>query len=301
MSDHAVPKDSTAGAEHGHDDPMSHVPPGSIWPLVVTLGLLILPFSVLILLGNMHFTLGNILPNSASTWTVPQGWGLPLVIVAGLIVLYSLMGWANQIIKEKAISHDLGQQQTDLKQFIGMFLLGELSVFGAIFGYFYHRKLNGTDFGPIHGMHLGGWQIAIATFILITSSATAEVAHRGIEHGHRLLGKVMLIVTILLGIAFLAFQAFEYGELFSRGYSPAALGSSSDPSSASFASVFFAGTGFHGLHVAIGLVMLFMVLLRLEFGHFRGSRHFSMIAASWYWHFVDIVWIILFISFYVVA
>ena len=77
-------------------------------------------------------------------------------------------------------------------------------------------------------------------------------------------------------------------------------GTSSD-THAAFASVFYTATGFHGLHVAIGLIMLFMVLFRLEVGHFQGRRNFSMTAASWYWHFVDIVWILLFITVYVVG
>ena len=91
---------------------------------------------------------------------------------------------------------------------------------------------------------------------------------------------------------------FEWGELLQRGFKPSAIPESG---ASSFAAVFYTGTGFHALHVATGLAMLIMVLLRLETGHFRGRRHFSLVAASWYWHFVDIVWVLLFITVYVVA
>ncbi len=283
---------------HGDEDPMSHVPPGSIWPLFVAIALLILPFGTLIQLGALKFDLSSLSPKWHAAWDVPQAWGLPLLVIGGIALLFSLMGWAHQIIREKAISHDLRQQQSDLKQFTFMFLVGEFSVFGAIFGYFYHRKIWDPAFGPTPGLEIGGAMVAYATFILIFSSVTCEVAHRCLEHGRRGWAKALLVTTILLGTIFLGFQAFEYGALIQRGFTPAAL---ADTPSAAFCSLFFSGTGFHGLHVAIGLVMLFMVLLRLEAGHFQGSRHFSAIAASWYWHFVDIVWVMLFITIYVVA
>jgi len=91
---------------------------------------------------------------------------------------------------------------------------------------------------------------------------------------------------------------FEWGELFQKGFAPLALGESG---SSAFAATFFTGTGFHALHVTIGLIMLFMVLMRIESGHFHGTRNFSVVAASWYWHFVDVVWVLLFITVYVVA
>lgn len=299
MSKQAV-VDSHAHDSHGHgdEDPMSHVPPGSIWPLLVGISLLILPFATLIALGALQFDLSNLSPDWRATWTVPKSWGLPLLVIGGVALLFTLMGWAHQIIKEKQISHDLAVQQKDLKQFTLMFLLGEFSVFGAIFAYFYHRKIWDPAFSPPPGLTIGTATVAYATFILIFSSATCEVAHRCLEHGKRGWAKALLVVTILLGTIFLGFQAFEYGELVQRGFTPVAL---ANTPSASFCSVFFSGTGFHGLHVAIGLVMLFMVLLRLEAGHFQGSRHFSAIAASWYWHFVDIVWVMLFITIYVVG
>jgi len=322
MSDHAVPVDHAGASEPSQAELMSHVPPGSLWPLLLTGALTCIPF------GTLAFTAPNVL----FTWQVPadktaagsakpaevmlaelaqavaqqHSLGFWLLAIGGLALLVTLMGWANQIIREKVISHDVVAQQHDLKHFLAMFLVSEFAAFGAIFAYFYHRKIwaGGPNadyvYGPhgIPGLHFGGPLVAYATFILIFSSLTCEIAHRCLEHGRLGAARLLLITTIVLGVIFLGFQGFEYGELVQRGFTTTALG---DHPAASFVSLFFASTGFHGLHVAIGLVMLFMVLMRLELGHFRGRRHFSMVAASWYWHFVDIVWVALFITVYVVA
>jgi cytochrome c oxidase subunit III len=190
------------------------------------------------------------------------------------------------------------QQHNDLQLFILLFLCGEAAAFGAIFGYYYHRNAQDATFGPLPGMHLGGAFAAYATFFLLSSSLTCEVAHHAIVAGKKFLGKSMLALTIVLGVVFLGMTGFEWGELLQRGFKPSLIESTG---ASSFAALFFTGTGFHALHVATGLIMLFMVLMRLETGHFQGKRHFSLVAASWYWHFVDIVWVLLFITVYVVA
>lgn len=280
----------------GHDDPMSHVPPGSIWPLLVTLGLMCVPFGVLSVLGvmkNSHWGIGKLTLASPLV-------GELLITAGGLVFLYCLMAWCNQIIKEKVISHDVIAQQKDLQMFVLLFLCGEATAFGAIFGYFYHRRIMDPGFGPIISphFHFGGPSVAYATFLLLFSSVTCEFAHHALTRHKIGLAKLFFVFTILLGMAFLGMQGLEWGELIQRGFTPVSIPSGS---SASFAAIFFTGTGFHGLHVSIGLVMLFMVLLRLEVGHFRGKRHFAAVAASWYWHFVDIVWVLLFITVYVVS
>ena len=134
--------------------------------------------------------------------------------------------------------------------------------------------------------------------LLIFSSVTCEIAHRAFEHGHRQMARFMMASTILLGIVFLGFQAYEYGELVYAGFTPDNLDGTRFNA---FSSTFFVATGFHGLHVLIGLVMIALVALRMEFGHMDSKRHFSMKAASLYWHFVDIVWILLFITIYVMS
>jgi len=289
MSDHAINPAQPAPEAH-YDDPMSHVPPGSLWPFLVMIGLVIAPFGVLSVLG--------VLGKSHVGPLADPRVGIILIGIAAVIFAYCLMGWAHQIIREKRIAHDVVQQQKDLQMFILLFLSGEASAFGAIFGYFYHREVHDATFGPLPGMHFGGPFAAYATFFLLSSSLTCEVAHHAIEKGRLQLGRLFLVFTIVLGVTFLGMTGYEWGELLQRGFKAtdiAATGSSS------FAAIFFTSTGFHALHVATGLAMLIMVLIRLEAGHFRGKRHFSLVAASWYWHFVDIVWVLLFITVYVVA
>lgn len=287
---------------------MSHVPPPSWWPLLVTVALIVIPFATLTAMGVLKWS-----GDFVGLFHIPLEWLNPsaehagtvkvigeVALIGGFIgLVFTLMGWAHQVIKEKPLSHDLDQAQRDLKFFTLCFLTGELAIFGAIFGYFYHRKIWDVtgEFGVPHSLHFGGPVAAYATFLLISSSVTCEISHHLVEHGKRGLAKFWLLTTIVLGVIFLGFQGKEYGELIVRGFTPAHL---TDGHSA-FASLFYTATGFHGLHVAIGLVMLFMVLMRLEVGHFQGRRHFSMVAASWYWHFVDIVWVLLFITVYVVG
>ncbi len=299
MSDHVidaatvvgVPGHETPQVAAAHDDPMSHVPPPSLWPFLVMLGLITLPFGVLSVLGALDQTpIFGPLRNPHV--------GVAIIIVSALMFLFCLMGWSNQIIKEKRISHDVVQQQKDLQMFILLFLSGEAAAFGAIFGYFYHRNFQDPTFGPLPSMHFGGPLVAYATFFLLSSSLTCEVAHHAIHSGKRLLGKLFLILTLVLGVIFLGMTGYEWGELLQRGFKPSLI---PETGASSFASLFFTGTGFHAIHVATGLVLLFMVLMRLETGHFQGKRSFSLVAASWYWHFVDIVWVILFITVYVVA
>ncbi|HEX3132740.1 MAG TPA: heme-copper oxidase subunit III [Planctomycetota bacterium] len=291
MSDPA--STNAAAPAHGHEDPMSHVPPPSLWPLVVTAGLTLMPFGVVSLLGTLK---------QSPIWgplTNPTV-GLVTLLLGSLIFVVCLMGWCHQNIKEKLISHDVVKQQKDLQSFILLFLTGELMAFGAVFGYFYHQAVYYEGFSPVHGMHFGGPMVAYATFILLFSSVTCEFAHHALQAHKMLMAKVLFLATIVLGAVFLSFQGLEWGELIQKGFYPVG-GSLNGTEAAAFASCFYVGTGFHGLHVAIGLVMLFMVLMRLEFGHFKGQRHFSVVAASWYWHFVDIVWVLLFITVYVVG
>ena len=293
----AAPSPPASSDTAPHVDPMSHVPPPSLWPLLVTAGLTLVPFGVLSVIGGMEDTAWGI--GSVLNLKNPVI-GKLLLTVGGLTFIFCLMGWCHQIIREKAISHDVIKQQKDLQMFVLLFLSGEFAAFGAVFGYFYHRRIQDATFGPMHvdGFHFGGPTVAYATFILLFSSVTCEFAHHFLQHHKIGLAKLLFIFTIILGVAFLGFQGYEWGDLIQRGFTPLAI---DHGSSASFAAIFYTGTGFHGLHVSIGLVMLFMVLMRLEAGNFAGKRHFAAVAASWYWHFVDIVWVLLFITVYVVG
>ena len=142
-----------------------------------------------------------------------------------------------------------------------------------------------TQAMPWHGIPL------INTLILLGSSVTLLFAHTGLENGKRSRLKGMLLVTVLLGLAFLWLQGYEYLHAYRD------LGLRLD--SGIYGNTFFILTGFHGLHVTLGTVFLLIIWLRIVLkDHFTAERHFAFQAAAWYWHFVDVVWLCLFVFVY---
>jgi cytochrome c oxidase subunit 3 len=131
---------------------------------------------------------------------------------------------------------------------------------------------------------------AINTAILLTSSVTVTIAHHALREGHRGMLKLFLGATFLLGFTFVYLQAHEYAEAYNE------LGLRL--STGIYGSTFFMLTGFHGLHVTIGAIMLTIIWFRVLKGHFTPQRHFAFEAVAWYWHFVDVVWLGLFIFVY---
>src|SRR5580698_9548391 len=131
---------------------------------------------------------------------------------------------------------------------------------------------------------------AINTLILLTSGVTVTIAHHALRTGKRGVLKVFLALTFLLGFSFVALQAHEYGEAYRE------LGLKL--STGIYGSTFFMLTGFHGLHVTIGAIMLTVIWLRVLRGHFTPDKHFAFEAVAWYWHFVDVVWLGLFVFVY---
>jgi cytochrome c oxidase subunit 3 len=131
---------------------------------------------------------------------------------------------------------------------------------------------------------------ALNTAILLTSGLTVTIAHHALRAGKRPVLIIFLAATFLLGFTFVGLQAHEYGEAYRE------LGLRL--STGIYGSTFFMLTGFHGLHVTIGAIMLLVIWLRVLSGHFTPNRHFAFEAVSWYWHFVDVVWLGLFIFVY---
>ena len=300
MSDTAAP---VAHDEH-HDDPWSHVPPPSIWPFLVSLSLILLPFGIIASVGGFDYAADVLDDPKAGAWEQFKAsiWYAidslsPILLWGGLtFFFFALMGWGHQIIKEKPLSHDSNQQQLDLQMFTKMFLVSETLAFSAIFAYLYITNYIGETLVKPEDIHLGGTLVAVATIVLVSSSVTCEIAMMALHKGNKNAARLMLFVTIVLGVLFLGSQGYEYGMLIIEGFTPKAIG---DSTQNAFATLFYASTGFHGFHVLTGLVMLFLVWVRMEMGHFDKHRHFSAYAASLYWHFVDVVWILLFISVYV--
>ncbi|SDX54319.1 cytochrome c oxidase subunit 3, partial [Marinobacter mobilis] len=139
---------------------------------------------------------------------------------------------------------------------------------------------------------IGPWGLPlINTILLVTSSFTVTVAHHGLKQNHRGKLKLWLAATIVLAVGFLILQAEEYV----HAYTELDL----TLQSGIYGSTFFMLTGFHGAHVLLGTLMLTIMLIRILKGHFSADKHFGFEAASWYWHFVDVVWLGLFVFVYI--
>jgi cytochrome c oxidase subunit 3 len=158
---------------------------------------------------------------------------------------------------------------------------------------------NGDFAGPDRNLSFPGWGNLLHwlplwnTIILVTSSLTVHIAHLGLKQNNRKKLNLWLGISVLLGIAFIALQALEYHEAYTE-YGLML-------SSGIYGTTFFMLTGFHGFHVCLGMVMLLVQWLRTAFwGHFTPDDHFGFEAASWYWHFVDVVWVGLFLFVYII-
>ena len=155
-----------------------------------------------------------------------------------------------------------------------------------------HRSLISTDLNFIVELLmlpevLNPWEIPfLNTVILLTSGASVTWAHHAILAGQRSQAMFSLLVTVLLASVFTGFQVMEYIE------APFTI------SDGVYGSTFFLATGFHGFHVFVGTVCLIVSLLRIVYNHFTSTHHFGFESAAWYWHFVDVVWLFLFITIY---
>ena len=148
---------------------------------------------------------------------------------------------------------------------------------------------NQTFVGAYEAM--GAWGLAaINTVLLLTSGVTITWAHWALKLNKRRQLEVGLLLTIALGVLFLCLQAYEYHEAYTE------LNLTLD--AGIYGTTFFMLTGFHGLHVTIGTIMLIVILVRSLRGHFTPERHFAFEGVAWYWHFVDVVWLFLFIFVY---
>jgi len=136
------------------------------------------------------------------------------------------------------------------------------------------------------------WHIPLLnTIILVSSSLTLTLAHHALKKNNRGLTQLYMFITLCLGLTFLGFQVSEYIEAYSHLNLTLKTGV--------YASTFFLLTGFHGAHVTIGSIILLVILARILKGHFSSDSHFAFEAAAWYWHFVDVVWLLLFLFVYV--
>ena len=269
-----------------------YLPTPSPWPVITSAGLFTLALGFVLFVNNL----------GAGTW---------LMLAGAATIIYMMFRWFGQVVGESesgAYNH-----QVDLSFRWGMswFIFSEIMFFAAFFGaLFYARQITlpllaetellwpgfeglwpssgpkGISFSP-----MGAWGIpAINTLILLTSGATVTWAHWGLLKNNRSQLVVGLALTVALGLAFIAFQAYEYVHAYMD------LGLTLK--AGIYGATFFMLTGFHGFHVTMGTIMLIVILVRSMAGHFSADNHFGFEAVAWYWHFVDVVWLGLFIFVY---
>jgi len=175
-------------------------------------------------------------------------------------------------------------------QYLGMllFIISEVMVFGAFFtAYFFIRVVNGDQWFPVDGFELPVAVAGVNTAILLSSSLTMHWAQTSIKNGNRAGLKAGIVMTFLLGLTFLFIQINEYVHI---GFSPSDFAQ---------ASVFYGLTGLHGAHVFIGLTLLAMVNVRAFRGHFTPEEHRGVEVPGIYWHFVDVMWVIVYTTVYI--
>jgi cytochrome c oxidase subunit 3 len=245
--------------------------------------------------------------------------GQPWVFLLGLgIVLFTMAGWWRDVVRESVyLGHHKPVVKLGFRYGMVLFIASEVMFFLAWFWAYFNSAIFPED------VAIGSWPPAgIATFdpwhlplintvILLTSGTTVTWAHHAILTDDRKGAIRGLVLTILLGLTFSGVQAYEYlhaaftfglngAELLPlTGESHSALSAGVGNLSAIYGSTFFMATGFHGMHVIIGTIFLIVCLVRVMKGHFTPQRHFGFEAAAWYWHFVDVVWLFLFVCIYV--
>ena len=283
-----------------------YIPHGSPWPIVGSAALLLLMFGI------------------ASTLNGAAIGKYSMIAGAG-ILLFMLFGWFGAVIGESVNGVYNSQVDRSFRMGMAWFIASEVMFFAAFFGaLFYARQLSlpwlggesnnfFTNFllwpgfedawpsnGPaeIGGEYksMGPWGLpAINTAILLSSGVTITVAHHALIKGKRGMLITFLGLTWALGLLFVGLQAAEYmhayGDLDHGGLNL-------QLSSGIYGSTFFMLTGFHGLHVTLGATMLIVIWFRCLKGHFSPDKHFGFEAVAWYWHFVDVVWLGLFIFVY---
>ena len=221
-------------------------------------------------------------------------YGLSQIMYLGVLIIVIIMFvWWQDVIRESTFQghHSLIVKQ-GIKYGMLLFILSEVLFFFSFFWAFFHSSLApAVELGvawPPQGVHpLDSFSVPLLnTAILLSSGGTVTWAHHAIVSGKREEAILGLSLTVVLGVLFTGLQAIEYYE------APFAI------SDSVYGSTFFMATGFHGFHVIIGTTFLAVCLIRLKFNQFTCRQHVGFEAASWYWHFVDVVWLFLYLCIY---
>ncbi len=257
----------------------------------------------------------------AAQWVNGHGWGAWSLLAGLLVWAVTLAQWFGDAIRESEGGLYSKRIDASFRWSMSWFIFSEVMFFGAFFGALFwarvfsvpmlgdlEHSLLWPDFkalwpssapgataspaGTIEPFRtIGPWPIpTINTALLLTSGVTLTIAHHAVIASQRSKAVFWMWITVLLGATFLGLQAYEYV----HAYRDLNL----KLSSGIFGSTFFMLTGFHGFHVFVGMLMLLFITLRLMKGHFTSERHFGFEGAAWYWHFVDVVWLGLYVVVY---
>jgi cytochrome c oxidase subunit 3 len=250
------------------------------WPIIGS-------FSALALFGGLVM------------WMHDNPYG-PFVCIAGLIaVIVTMANWWANTIREAHQGYHTPVVQLHLRYGMILFIASEVMFFLAWFWAYFDASLFPSPAEAVGGVWPPKGQAVLDPFgfpllntlILLCSGTTVTWAHHSLIHGDREGLKLGLLLTVLLGMLFTSIQAYEYMQ------APFAFKQSSGGTI--YGSTFFMATGFHGFHVIVGTIFLTVCLIRAWKGDFTPKQHFGFEAAAWYWHFVDVVWLFLFVSIYV--
>jgi len=291
----------SAATQHGAQ-PYYFIPAPSRHPAMAALGLFFVIFG-------------------ASRWINGEGWGAYGVLIGLLLWSFVMQQWFRDAIGESETGLYSKRIDTSFRWSMSWFIFSEVMFFSAFFGaLFYVRQITLPALGSLDNAILwpdfkavwpssgagytgspasivdpfttmGPWPIpTINTLILLSSGVTVTIAHHALIANHRARAIVFMWLTVLLGITFLSFQAYEYVHAYHE--------LNLKLTSGAYGSTFFMLTGFHGFHVFVGMLMLLFITIRIMRGHFTPDRHFGFEGAAWYWHFVDVVWLGLYVVVY---
>ncbi len=290
-----------SGAHGGY-----YLPDPTKWPIITSMGLCLLALGFTLQIHHL----------------APGPW---LMVAGAIIIILMIAVWFGQVATESEAGRYDDQVDGSFRMGMGWFIFSEVMFFAAFFGALFYTRvlsvpwLGGEEMlwpgfeaawptaGPQGAAYIGPDAHEVApgqfssigafgvpllnTVLLLSSSVTVTIAHWALKKNQRAKLNFWLFVTVVLGFAFLYFQAGEYMEAYT--HLGLTLGSGV------YGATFFMLTGFHGLHVTIGAITLTVILIRCLRGHFKADRHFGFEGAAWYWHFVDTVWVGLFIFVYI--
>jgi len=302
---------STESHQPTESHELYYVPDQSKWPIVGAVALLTTVYGLATWFNDL--TAGRAESNG------------PLIFFIGaLLIAYMMFGWFGAVVRESRSGLYSAQMDRSFRWGMMWFIFSEVMFFAAFFGtLFYIRYWVGPWLGgegdkgvsnmlwpgfeytwpllnnpdprlyPAPEGVISAWGLPlINTILLVTSSFTLTWAHHALKKGNRKHLTIGLALTVLLGVAFLVLQAEEYIHAYKE------LGLTLG--SGIYGATFFMLTGFHGAHVTIGAIILTVMLIRILRGDFTAEHHFGFEAAAWYWHFVDVVWLALFIFVYII-